>query len=254
MNENRDMSTKNQIQIRVTPRDCNTVSLETKRRLVYFATRAPSGHNSQPWKFRFHENTIEIHPDFDRSLSVVDPNHRELFISLGCAAENMLITASHFNLKAELSICCESKEPFLSVSFDFDGSHSEDELFPLIEGRQTNRHVYDGRSLTLNQLDWLQKVDLCEGVSVDFFERGCLRFEKIKGRITAANEIQMGDNEFKSELLDWIRFNRTQVARHQDGLAHSVMEAPSMPEFIGAMDHGAVTQPKKTGCIRSEKN
>lgn len=34
--------------------------------------QAPSGHNTQPWKFRITEEGIAILPDFKRALSVVD--------------------------------------------------------------------------------------------------------------------------------------------------------------------------------------
>jgi len=40
--------------------------------MVEYAIKAPSGHNTQPWLFRINENSIEIHPNFDRALPVVD--------------------------------------------------------------------------------------------------------------------------------------------------------------------------------------
>jgi hypothetical protein len=61
--------------------------------LVECAVKAPSGHNTQPWKFENAANEIIIHPDFKRALPVVDADNYELYISLGCALENMLIAA-----------------------------------------------------------------------------------------------------------------------------------------------------------------
>lgn len=63
--------------------------------MIEQAVRAPSGHNTQPWKFRLFPDHIDILPDFSRALPVVDPDHRELFVSLGCAAENLCIAAAH---------------------------------------------------------------------------------------------------------------------------------------------------------------
>ena len=63
------------------------------RTLIHYATLAANGHNTQPWKFAIQENAIEIHPDTTRRLPVVDPDNRELWISLGCALENLLIAA-----------------------------------------------------------------------------------------------------------------------------------------------------------------
>ena len=62
--------------------------------LVTAATQAPSGHNSQPWLFEIGTNEITILPNFSRELPAVDPSHREFFMSLGCALENLCIKAS----------------------------------------------------------------------------------------------------------------------------------------------------------------
>ena len=60
--------------------------------LIEHAIRAPSGHNTQPWRFTLGADCITIAPDFSKRLPVVDPDNRELFISLGCAAENITAT------------------------------------------------------------------------------------------------------------------------------------------------------------------
>jgi len=70
-----------------------SVTLAHIQGLVHYATLAASGHNTQPWKFVAQQNEIEIHPDYSRRLAVVDPGDRELWISLGCALENLLIAA-----------------------------------------------------------------------------------------------------------------------------------------------------------------
>lgn len=65
----------------------NNISPANFEFLVSEAVKAPSGHNTQPWRFRQSESAVEIHPDFDRRLPVVDPHDRELFVSWGCATE-----------------------------------------------------------------------------------------------------------------------------------------------------------------------
>ena len=80
------------------------------REIVRYATLAPSGHNTQPWKFAVAENTIRIFPDYDRQLPVVDPEHRELFISLGCALENLVVAAAGAGYAADVA-CFPADEP-----------------------------------------------------------------------------------------------------------------------------------------------
>ena len=47
--------------------------------MVEHAIKAPSGHNTQPWKFKINEHSVDIYPDYGKALPVVDPDNRELF-------------------------------------------------------------------------------------------------------------------------------------------------------------------------------
>src|SRR6185369_8977878 len=70
--------------------------------LLKFASIAPSSHNTQPWKFRLTENSIEILPDFDRSLAYSDPANRELFLSLGTCVANLILASKAYGLGFEV--------------------------------------------------------------------------------------------------------------------------------------------------------
>lgn len=75
--------------------------------IASYASTAPSGHNTQPWKFHLTDGTIPVIPTLTVALPVVDGNHQELFISLGCAVENLCIAANYFGYithKIECSI------------------------------------------------------------------------------------------------------------------------------------------------------
>jgi nitroreductase len=52
--------------------------------LIATAARAPSVHNTQPWRFKVSRYTIELHADLRRKLRV-DPLGREMLISCGAA-------------------------------------------------------------------------------------------------------------------------------------------------------------------------
>lgn len=62
--------------------------------LVRLATLAPSGHNTQLWRCTPSDTGIRIRPDLSRRTPVVDPDDHHRFVSLGCAAENLLIAAA----------------------------------------------------------------------------------------------------------------------------------------------------------------
>ncbi|MCP9443502.1 MAG: hypothetical protein NNA20_13060, partial [Nitrospira sp.] len=67
---------------------------------------AASSHNTQPWRFEIGGNLIRIHPDFTRRCPMVDPDDHHLYVSLGCAAANMVqATASKgWNAAVEVRI------------------------------------------------------------------------------------------------------------------------------------------------------
>jgi hypothetical protein len=62
--------------------------------LIRYATLAPNGHNAQPWRFSTAPGLITIQPDFTRRTPVVDPDDHHLFVSLGCAAENLALASA----------------------------------------------------------------------------------------------------------------------------------------------------------------
>jgi hypothetical protein len=58
--------------------------------LVRNATLAPSSHNTQCWRFSLETDAITILPDPLRRRPAVDPDDHHLFVSLGCATENLV--------------------------------------------------------------------------------------------------------------------------------------------------------------------
>lgn len=68
--------------------------------LLRYATLAPSGHNTQCWKFRIEQNSMLLLPDFSRRTPIVDPDEH-LFVSLGCALENLAQESAVYGLHAQ---------------------------------------------------------------------------------------------------------------------------------------------------------
>src|SRR5512134_2886594 len=64
--------------------------------LVRYAVLAPSGHNTQPWRFAVGEEGIAVFADYTRRLPVTDPDNRELQMSIGAAVMNLRVAAQHF--------------------------------------------------------------------------------------------------------------------------------------------------------------
>lgn len=96
------------------------------RFLVRYAILAPSVKNTQPWLFKVGGGTIRVYADLERRLPVTDPDCRELFISVGCALENLLVAAEHFGLRFDVAYFPQGDQDALaaSVTFAVSGSRS----------------------------------------------------------------------------------------------------------------------------------
>ena len=62
--------------------------------LISKACRAPSLHNSQPWKWVLDKNTVRLHADATRLLPITDSAGRQLLISCGAALNHLRVAAA----------------------------------------------------------------------------------------------------------------------------------------------------------------
>jgi len=53
--------------------------------------KAPSVHNTQPWRWRFGRNDAELHADRGRQLTGTDPEGRDLMLSCGAALHHLRV-------------------------------------------------------------------------------------------------------------------------------------------------------------------
>ena len=207
----------------------NNISLADFEFLVAQAVKAPSGHNTQPWRFRQKESTVEIHPDFDRRLPVVDPDDRELFVSLGCATENLCLAAQTKGYKSAVSV---GDKGVITVSLAEEAGVKPSPLFNQIDARQTNRSVYNGEEIALDVLKKLQSIRSEKGISVHYYARQTKQFNDIEQYVLQGNTNQMQKEAFKAELKSWMRFNKKHQDQTLDGLSYAVFGAPNVPRWM----------------------
>ena len=198
-------------------------------KIIENAIKAPSGHNTQPWLFKVNNDSIEILPDMNKALPVVDPDNRELFISLGCAAENLCITASAMEYETEVII---TEKDTILINLNKVNNLIPNPLYKQIVLRQTNRSIYKRKVIPDNDLNILRDIPLEESISSYFYENGTTAFKTIASFVHKGNEVQMDDPLFKNELKQWMRFNKKHQNKHNDGLSYAVFGAPNLPQLM----------------------
>ncbi len=207
------------------------------REIVRYATLAASGHNAQPWLFHIRDRRIEIHPDMSRRLPSVDPDDREMWMSLGCALENLCHAARAAGFEPEITSPAENS--WVQVELKPTASEAGP-LFDSIPHRQSTRSAFDGRKLNSDDLANIMSIPVEPGVRLRLFDGG-RSLEQVLEYVSSANQIQFADRAFVEELIEWIRFNRREALGSLDGLDSRCLGSPAIPRWIGRQVVGRTT-------------
>lgn len=178
---------------------------ERARFLLRFAILAPSSHNSQPWSFRIDGDRIELRIDESRWLRVADADMRELHLSLGCALENLLVAARHFGHSPRLRRAPEPGDVAATVELGptGDADRPGGTLFDAILQRRTSHKEFAEAPLPENLADELQRV-VKEEFDVELVVVDDGSRETVAELQRDADERQMDDEAYRSELAEWI--------------------------------------------------
>lgn len=200
--------------------------------LVRYATLAANGHNTQPWKFKIIDETIEIHPDSSRHLAVVDPQDREHWISLGCALENLVIAAGATGFASEI-IYPADKHNYIKVHLQ-TATPAISPLFDAIQVRQSTRSEYRAEKVSQDILTQVHGIATEPGVVLQFIE-GKDEIERVLDYVNQGNLQQYADEAFIEELIQWLRFNKNEALATMDGLFTKCTGNPTVPRWLGEM-------------------
>lgn len=200
------------------------------RDLVRFATLAPNGHNTQPWRFAIEPGAIVIRPDFDRRTPVVDPDDHHLFVGMGCAAENLTLAAAARGHRGDALF--DDAGDGAVVFHHRPGPSQGSPLFEAISRRQSTRALYDGRAVSAADLAKLVAAAQVPGVAMVLVTDRPM-IDRIRDLVVTGNSAQMNDLAFMRELKSWLRFNPGQALAAGDGLYSATTGNASVPEWIG---------------------
>jgi nitroreductase len=179
------------------------------------AVRAPSSHNSQPWKFRVAGCAVEVWADRTRQLPVVDPDGREMIISCGAAVEHLCIALAHHGVRTEVETCIEG-DRLARVRMVEHGEPTDDDhaLYGAIANRHTNRGPFARRAVPREVIVQLRDAAEIDGVWLAPMQDHERRHE-LATLIAEADREQWANPAFRKELAAWVRPNH---AREPDGM------------------------------------
>jgi nitroreductase len=176
--------------------------------VVRAATRAPSIHNTQPWRFVASPDRLDVFFDSERRLPVLDPTGRQQVISCGIAVEFAAIALGAAGWATDVDLDPQNAQPDHLATVRLTGSHpatAEDRaLLEAIDHRHTVRAPFESRAVTAELLDALQAAASLPGT----WAKPITASEEEVATvflISRAEEIEQSEPAYLAELESWLR-------------------------------------------------
>ena len=170
------------------------------------ATRAPSIHNTQPWRFVVSRGSLELHADPQRQLRVIDPRGRQLTISCGCALFNARVALAAAGYNAHVQRLPDPDRPDLLARITLPPYPSADiaisRLDAAIDRRHTNRRPFFDRAVPADVLRLLTDAASAEAGELFIIRRSEHRLATAR-LSRQADAIELTDPAYRAELRAW---------------------------------------------------
>lgn len=205
------------------------------------ATLAPSIHNTQPWRFRVRDGVVDVLADRGRRLAVLDPDGREMYVSVGAAVFNLRVALSAAGRSATVSLTpAPDVAARLVIGPHAEPSRAANALAGAIPRRHTNRRPFADKPIPFGTMEELSGAATAEGATLlavgPELRDGVLALTR-----TADNRLR-SDPAYLAELAAWTTppgiGRRDGVPRHAFGPRATDAHLPMRDLGLG---HGAPT-------------
>lgn len=178
------------------------------RFLVRYAILAPSTRNTEPWRFRVEGSCITVMADLSRAQPVADRQHRELYLSVGCAIENLSVAAEQFGFRHVIAYFPRWPDEQVAASIAFrpgGGRRPERRGLTLqsllvrrsAHGRFVDRPIAEDETAALRACVVEPELELTLMAEPE-------RRREIQALHRLAHEITVADPAYREELADWV--------------------------------------------------
>ena len=177
------------------------------RSLVELACRAPSVHNTQPWRWRISsDDSIELWADRDRQLTVADFDGRNLAISCGAALHHVVVAGPALGVTAKVDLTPSPDEPDLLACIRVESgaaSRGAAEVLDAIERRCTDRRRFTSWPVPDSRLTRLAQAAAGWGAFAIPILDASARF-RCELLLSRAQVAQRSDQRFAQEQQAWV--------------------------------------------------
>lgn len=202
-----------------------------EKEILFLASLAPSGHNTQPWFVQYLEPYHWIIGNDNRKwLPAVDPTQRETILSIGAFIQNLDYAAGAFGYVCDWSLLATTNqdERVMEVKLNKTGSKNSFDISK-IKNRRTVRSNFLS--------DELKKEDIQNFVNSDsefvhYLPSTSKESQFISSQTIVANRLQIDRDPAQQELAEWIRFSSKDAEKYRDGLTTASMEIKGFSGWV----------------------
>ena len=175
--------------------------------LIGTAARAPSVHNTQPWRFRVGQYAIELYADQRRKLGV-DPIGREMLISCGAALFGLRLAVRSLGYVPVVELLPDPARLRLLARVRLGAAEPmtarERQMLEALPHRHTHRGPFAPGPLPAGLVVGLQHDALAEGATLVLVDRA-IAYQKLADVVGAAARRQDLDPAARAEVRRWSR-------------------------------------------------
>jgi len=191
-------------------------------KILYYASLAPSGHNSQPWFVRvISEDEWIIGSDAKRWLHRVDGSNREVILSLGAFIENLVQAAAATGFHVEVEVIAKERfDPHIARVNLSRATPVDIPLNRLFSRRTVKTNLLSGelKSADVAVLSKATKDNLY------YFPRGTRHGDLMAREAVENFKRQFKDEKAMEETAAWTRLSDKDARISRDGLTTDGME------------------------------
>lgn len=196
--------------------------------LVKAAVTAPSGGNSQPWKWIYENKNLYLFLDKSRASSFLDYDNAGGYVGLGAAAENLILKAHNMGLEVSMEKFPEKDNRSLVAVFRFFilassakrkiEDHNFDYLADAINIRLTNRLLRKRQKIDPVKIQKIKDAGhSVRGAAVMLLENDDA-MQAVGELIARIDRILITHKEGHHGFVSEIRWNQAEAERTRDGL------------------------------------
>lgn len=209
---------------------------EQLRHALRLAVLAPSGHNTQPWRFILRDRSVDLRADRERCLSVVDPDGRELVMSCGAALGHLRVALDRHGLEHAVVALPDPRDADLLARVHLTGGTCRPDdatpaLYDAIPRRRTTRRPFEDRMPAPHDLMACAAAALAEGARLHLVTAAS-ELETVAALVADGDRTQMRDPAFRAELARWIKSRR---GPGHDGVSGADFGMPDLLSPLGAL-------------------